>query len=79
MRSKETVNFSLMDNSVCTGRSKETVNWNFSLMDNSVPRVHHMVKKRSDQVLSGGGNGRLCRVSEKNGEWDVQEVIYDMI
>ena len=48
-------------------------------MDNSVPRVHHMVKKRSDQVLSGGGNGRLCRVSEKNGEWDVQEVIYNMI
>ena len=27
------------------------------------------------QILSGGGNGRLCRVQEKKGEWGVQQVI----
>ena len=26
------------------------------------------------QIVSGGGNGRLCRISEDNGEWDVREV-----
>ena len=30
---------------------------------------------KNPQILSGGGNGRLCRVQEKKGEWGVQQVI----
>jgi len=28
-----------------------------------------------DSILSGGGNGRLCRIGEEKGEWAVQEVL----
>jgi len=28
-----------------------------------------------NSIVSGGGNGRLCRISEDNGEWDVREVM----